>query len=219
MWAKTVVLGICTAGWFVFSVTGGLSAHGAPSGTESVSAEGRQDIDANAAAAAADPGLAQRVVRGWEIQSVRAIRRPNIVQLAPGYQGRRPSGEEKRSVAARRGGFVIVEVQCRWATLQPPNEPLWIGKPKVVLVDEQGQEYAAVDALTRRAGEYVTVGMISNPGRRETRTQRSRSYRLLAYFDVPSSVRTLSLRFPDGGPVIPVEQLGSLPDALVDLPD
>jgi hypothetical protein len=211
-------LGIFAAVSFVWiTITGGLSAHAALSETESVSAAASQI--AGISAAPADPGLAQRVVRGWEIQSARAIRRPNISQLTPGYQGRRPSAEERRSVAAKRGGYVIVEVQCKWATLQPPNEPLWVGKPKVALVDEQGQEYPAVDALTRRAGEYVTVGMITNPARRDTRTQRSRSYRLLAYFDVPSTVRTFSLRFPDGGPVIPVEQLGNLPDALVDLPD
>ncbi|MHC1766870.1 MAG: hypothetical protein AB9869_21635 [Verrucomicrobiia bacterium] len=122
-------------------------------------------------------------------------------------------------MAAKKGGFVVVQVQCKWATLQPPNEPLWVGKPDVVLVDDEGTEYPAVDALIRRGGEYITVGMVSNPARRDARTERLRSYRLLAYFDVPNSPRNLSLRFPNGGPEIPVEQLGNLPDALVDLPD
>lgn len=159
------------------------------------------------------------VVRGWEIESVVAVKRPILTQLAPGYQGRRPAADEKQTIEARRGGFLIVQVQCKWASLQPPNEPLWVGRPDVVLVDDQGQEYPAVDALTRRGGEFVTVGMVANPARRVLKTERSRSYRLLAYFDVPNSARSFRLRFPDDGPVIPVQQLGNLPGTLVDLPD
>ncbi len=169
--------------------------------------------------ASADSTRAARVIRGWEIESVRAIKRPTIVQVTPEYEGRRPSAERKRAVAARKGGFFIIQVQCKWATLQPPNEPLWVGRPEVVLVDDEGREYPAVDALTRRGGEYVTAGMVSPSARRDARTERSRSYRLLAYFDLPNNPRNLSLRFPGGGPEIPVEQLGNLPDALVDLPD
>lgn len=218
MWSKRVVLGVLAA-WLLGVQVGILSASAASANVNlppaAVSGGNRPETE-NAAAASS---LASRVVRGWEIESVRAIKRPNLVQLTPGYVGRRPSAEQKRSVAASKGGFVVVQVQCKWATLQPPNEPLWVGKPDVVLVDDEGREYPAVDALIRRGGEYITVGMVSNPARRDARTQRLKSYRLLAYFDVPNSVRNLSIRFPNGGPEIPVEQLGNLPDALVDLPD
>lgn len=218
MWSKRVVLGVLAV-WFLGVQVGILSASAASANVNlppaAVSGGNRPETE-NAAAASS---LASRVVRGWEIESVRAIKRPNVVQLTPGYVGRRPSAEQKRSVAANKGGFVVVQVQCKWATLQPPNEPLWVGKPDVVLVDDEGREYPAVNALIRRGGEYITVGMVSNPARREARTQRLKSYRLLAYFDVPNSPGNLSLRFPNGGPEIPVEQLGNLPDALVDLPD
>lgn len=212
MWSKRAALGV-----FAVYLVGILSASAASANVNlppAAASGGNRSENAPAVSS-----LASRVVRGWEIESIRAIKRPNIVQLTPGYEGRRPSPDEKRSVAAKRGSFVLVQVQCKWATLQPPNEPLWVGKPDVVLVDDEGREYPAVDALIRRGGEYITVGMASNPARRDARTERLKSYRLLAYFDVPNSTRNLSLRFPNGGPEIPVEQLGNLPDALVDLPD
>ena len=159
------------------------------------------------------------VVRGWEIQSILAIKRPSVSELLPVYQQRRRVADEQRVLGSKKGGFLIVQVQCAWATLQPPSEPLWIGRPDVTLVAGDGQEYPAIDALARRAAAYIAPGMLVNPAREDRRTFPPKRSRLLVYFDVPAGARSFSLRFHDGGPVVPVQQLIDLPDALTNLPD
>jgi hypothetical protein len=162
---------------------------------------------------AAHPKTAARiVVRGWEIQSVTAIRRPAVTNLLSRPQNGRTNGARAESVGAKRGDFLIVEVQCAWGTLDPLHDPLWVGRPDVTLIDDRGTEYPVYSTLTRESGEYVLHGMFSARRPKARGELAPQSTGILLCFDVPRDARSFWLRFSHGGPHLEVMEQNDLSD-------
>ena len=151
------------------------------------------------------------VVRGWQIQAVSAIRQGVLSDVFPEYDQKRPIGNRTNALAPAKGSFLVILVQCQSATGQSLNQPLWAGKPDVVLVDEVGLEYPALGKLTQQGGQLLTQGMVTGPNRRNRRLPVGNHTSALVYFDVPSTTRAFSLRFGEAGPSIPVTQVQNLP--------
>ncbi len=166
----------------------------------------------------ASPGsggaLADRVVvRGWQIVSLTAIKRNSITDIFPAYQNQKPVGNQSESKAPRKGKFVVILVQSQSATQLPLNEPLWVGRPDVTLVDDVGLEYPALGRLIQQGGDYVETGMIT--GRNRVRGPRFTDTSLV-YFDVPPNVQNFWLRFPGATALLAVGQATNLPAITTD---
>jgi hypothetical protein len=158
------------------------------------------------------------VVRGWEIQSVLAIRQPAVADIIPAYDAqKRPTGNLTASLRTARGGFLIVQVQCTWGTLDPPHVGPWVGRPDVTLVDETGTEYPVLDTLSRQAGQLITHGMLSAHRHKVPGAVADQTIRVLLYFDVPASSKSFWLRFPRSGSSLVVTQVAELPDSNSDI--
>ena len=181
-----------------------------PAPTQAATSEGAGTLAPGATKSA--PASSRVLVRGWEVQSALAIKRATISRSLPEYRQRKRVGSLTTEEAAKKGEFLVVLVQSRWATPQAPNDVLWTGKPDVTLVNDLGAEYPAVDILGWQAGSYVGRGMGSKARRGQAKQTVARTSQALMYFDVPnSSGRTFSLRFAGVGASLPVTRVLDLP--------
>ncbi|MFO1497493.1 MAG: hypothetical protein U1G07_03690 [Verrucomicrobiota bacterium] len=152
------------------------------------------------------------VVRGWEIQAATGMKRASLTRLLPDYRQRKLIGTTRTDLLPANGEFLLVLVQSKWATPQPPNDALWTGKPDVVLVDDQGTERPALDTLGWQSGDYLARGMGASARRRPLGQRVGQTSRQLVYFDIASSTgRTFWLRFSKDGPLVPVSRVLDLP--------
>ena len=153
------------------------------------------------------------VVRGWQVMSLTAIKRSAVTEIFPEYQNKKPAGNQSAAVNPVKGQFVVILVKSQAAPDLSLNQPLWVGKPDVTLVDDVGLEYPAQGRLVQQNGDYVQPGMIV--GRNRLRGPRGTDTSII-YFDVPTSSQNYWLRFSEGGPLLPVGQSTTLPAVVTD---
>lgn len=191
----------------------GTSSTIAQTGTGSAGVNSSKTEGSKTSVAKAAPGKAARVIlRGWEVQNASAIKRATLARLLPDYRQRKLVGNVRTDLRPKNGGeYLVVLVQSKWATSQMPNEPLFVGKPDVTLVDENGAEYPAVDSLSPQGGDFVTRGMSGGVRRGEARQRVGRNNQALIYFEVPASSRTFALRFGKSEASLPVNRVVTLP--------
>jgi hypothetical protein len=154
------------------------------------------------------------VLRGWEIESVRAIKRPLLTQVFPDYQGGQRRGDRQLDLAAKKGAFLVVEVRVKWATDQPPTEPLWEGKPDAVLVDQQGVESPVEDVVIRKGNVFYVAGMVTGRGPSEERPRPRKQSRILLSFDVDALSGSFWFQPSPNGPRLQVDNVPDLPEVV-----
>lgn len=155
-------------------------------------------------------------VRGWQITAVSAINRGQVKELFPEYRDQKFRGTVTNSLPPAKGSFLVVLVQCQSATGQPLNQPLWAGRPDVILVDEQGFEYAPEGKLIQQGVDYVVPGMIARSHGKGPRRPASANENALVYFDVPKTSQAFWLRFASDPGLVPVNRRAVLPDLPID---
>ena len=157
-------------------------------------------------------GAASRVIiRGWEVQSVSGVTLPALTELDPEYSQGHRAGNARKAAQPSKGKFLVVAVKCGWATGQPPNEPLWVGKPDLTLVDDIGFEYPAVDAVAKNGTDYVPTGLVVSAKHERRGSVQGRTSVNLVYFDVPTTSAAYWVRFNEAGPSIAVVSVLGLP--------
>ena len=153
------------------------------------------------------------VVRGWQVMSLTAIKRNAVTEISPEYQNKRSVGNQSAAVNPVKGQFVVILVKSQASPGLTLQQPLWVGRPDVTLVDDVGLEYPAQGRLIQQNGDYVLPGMIV--GRNRLRGPRNTDTSII-YFDVPTSAQNYWLRFSAGGPLLPVGQAANLPAVVID---
>jgi hypothetical protein len=155
------------------------------------------------------------IVRGWQIISASAVKHAKIGDVVPNYNGNKANGNVTNNLLPTKGTFIILLVQCQSASGTDLQQPLWGGKPDVVLVDDNGFEYPALGKLVPQGGDYVAEGMVVRLNPRNSKHAPAAISNMLAYFDVPASSQAFWLRFAGAQQLVPVDLPKNLPSVVI----